>query len=257
MSGDRPWLSVVTVVKDDLAGLCRSLDSLRYQDLTNVELVVIDSSVEQSEVLAVVHEFPVSSAVEWSEPEGVYQAMNRGLALAQGEYIYFLNAGDSLHDPNVVTDLHDLISGSKPEWLVGLVEITELGGHKVTSASWDYQAESRAFFSRGVFPPHQGTVVKTELLLSVGGFNTDYRIAADYAAALSLSLAAKPLMVDRVVACFTEGGLSTKLWKQSFHEFHRARQQILLPSGWGRIVEWWNFSRHFASVWLVRTMRRP
>ena len=257
MNVDTPWLSVVTVVKNDLAGLRQSLDSLRDQDLTKVELVVIDGSVEHSEVASLVHEFPVSSCLEWSAPEGVYQAMNRGLALAQGEYIYFLNAGDTLYDPRVVTDLHHLISESKPGWLVGLVQITEISGHKVTSASWDYEAESRAFFSRGVFPPHQGTVVKTELLLSIGGFNTDYTIAADYAAALSLSLAAKPLMVDRVVACFTEGGLSTKMWKQSFHEFHRARQQILRPRGWGRIVERWNYSRHFASVWLVRCLRRP
>lgn len=257
MNAVKPWLSVVTVVRDDLLGLRQSLASLNRQNFSNVELVVIDSSLEPHGVLAAVNEFPGSKRVEWTQPEGVYPAMNQGLALAKGDYIYFLNAGDTLIDPQVLSDLHSVITASKPQWLVGLVEITETNGNRVTSTQWDFNAERAAFFSRGVFPPHQGTVVRTELLRKIGGFNTEYKIAADYAAALSLSLIAEPLMSNRVIACFSEGGLSTKKWKESFREFHHARLQILQPRGWGRIVEQWNYSRHYVLVWFVRTLRQP
>ena len=67
---------------------------------------------------------------------------------------------------------------------------------------------------------------------SLGGFDIGYRITADYAAFLRLSLVADPVEVADVLAVFTEGGLSTVAWQESLGEFHRARREILHLSGW-------------------------
>ncbi len=252
-----PWLSVVTVVKDDLEGFQRSIDSLSKQSLAGVELVVVDSSANALEIPAFLSDCLITDyQSEWVEPRGIYSAMNRGLELAHGDYIYFLNAGDSFFDQLVLGDLGALVAESSPAWIIGRVQIFEQSGKSVTSALWDYETEKKALFARGLFPPHQGTVVKTEVLRSVGGFDERFTIAADYAAALSLSQVHDPLMTERVIATFFEGGVSTTRWQDSFREFHYARREVLAPRGFAALEERFRYWQHFLSVWLVRKVRR-
>ena len=253
-----PWLTIVTVVKDDLPGLEKTIRSLVEQvDLSGVEYLVIDSSENSAAVEAAVKVSMITGAhFSWCEPQGIYTAMNAGLNLARGKYIYYLNAGDLLADRQVIADLKQTIEAVDPAWVVGRVEISEVSGKTVVSKSWDYHAEKRALFARGVFPPHQGTIVRTESLQAAGGFNSRYSISADYAAALSLSLVSDPFMTDRVLATFFEGGVSTERWQDSFREFHQARQLILKPRGLTSLVERFHYGKHFASVWLVRNLRR-
>ena len=252
-----PWLSIVTVVKDDIEGFQRSIDSLSPQSLAGVELVLVDSSASALEIPAFLSDYLITDyQSEWVEPQGIYSAMNRGLELARGDYIYYLNAGDSFFDQSVIGDLGALVAESSPAWIIGRVQILEQTGASVTSAVWDYETEKKALFARGLFPPHQGTVVKTEALRSVGGFDERFAIAADYAAALSLSQVHDPLITERVIATFFEGGISTTNWQDSFREFHFARQEVFAPRGLAALEERFRYWRHFLSVWLVRKVRR-
>jgi len=252
-----PWLSIVTVVKDDIEGFQRSIDSLSQQSLAGVELVLVDSSASALEIPAFLSDYLITDyQSEWVEPQGIYSAMNRGLELARGDYIYYLNAGDSFFDQSVIGDIGALVAESSPAWIIGRVQILEQTGASVTSAVWDYETEKKALFARGLFPPHQGTVVKTEALRSVGGFDERFAIAADYAAALSLSQVYDPLITERVIATFFEGGISTTNWQDSFREFHFARQEVFAPRGLAALEERFRYWRHFLSVWLVRKVRR-
>jgi glycosyltransferase len=253
-----PWLTVATVVKNDLAGLEKTIRSLVEQvDLSGVEYLVIDSSANSAATETAVSDSLISGArFIWCEPQGIYSAMNIGLSFARGKYVYCLNAGDILADPQVIADVKQIIQGIDPVWVVGRVEISEASGNTVISKNWDFHSEKKALFARGVFPPHQGTIVRTESLREVGGFDSQYSISADYAAALSLSLLSDPLMTARVIARFTEGGISTRNWKESFRQFHSARQSILEPKGSSSLREYFNYWKHFASVWLIRTLRR-
>ena len=251
-----PWLSVVTVVKDDLEGFKRSMNSFHDQNLSGVELVVVDSSADSSQVQAFLSEFPSQEfRYEWVAAQGIYSAMNHALEMVQGDYIYFLNAGDLFVDHSVIRDLGDLVAENSPTWIVGRVEILEQSGTRVTSSSWDFKAEKKALFARGLFPPHQGTVVRTDVLRSLGGFNEDFIISADYAAALSLSQVHDPLMTDRVIATFCEGGVSTTRWQDSFREFHKARIEIFAPRGLSALSERTRYWKHFANVWFVKKLR--
>ncbi len=244
-----PWLTVVTVVRDDAAGLRATMESLRAQDREGVDVLVVDSSSDQG----LAPEFASGVArTMWVEPEGIYPAMNVGLEHAVGDYVYYLNAGDTLHAPDVLASLRRLVLESAPEWLFGRVEIVGADGSRVITPMWDYASEKAEMFSRGLFPPHQGTVARRSLLQSVGGFDPTFRIAADYAAFLRLSLVADPLQSDLVMATFTEGGASTVHWKESFAEFHRARRTILRPRGLRAVREQLHSATHFARVFAYR-----
>ena len=260
-----PWLTVITVVKDDLDGFTRTLRSLSAQDLSGVEYVVVDSSTDRREIpdaLASALAFAPdgtgasgaarSGSVTWVPPAGVYAAMNTGMSLASGDYLYFLNAGDELASADVLSSLRAAVSDSSPAWLFGDVEILGTDGSRVITPPWDYASERTRAFSGGYFPPHQGTVVRADLLREIGGFDTSFTIAADYAAFLRLASLADPLRLDVVIARFHEGGVSTQRWARSLAEFHRARRRSDLPGARGG-AEWLATARQFLAMAAYRS----
>ncbi|MFM8154859.1 MAG: glycosyltransferase [Actinomycetes bacterium] len=249
------WLSIVTVVKDDPDGFIRTLNSIRTQELLGVELCVIDSSRDSSVIeSAIANAAGLVHSYSWTAPAGIYPAMNAGIAEASGEFVYFLNAGDVLASSDVLARLRVAIETNSPSWLFGPVDIVSADGSAVTTPPWDYAAEKRALFGRGHFPPHQGTLARRELLSSIGGFDTSYRIAADYAAFLELSKVSDPLVVDFVIAKFEEGGVSSVKWQESFREFHRARREILRPTGTAALREQVDTRIHFAKVFAYKEL---
>jgi len=248
-----PWLTIVTPVRDDYQGLSRSLESIREQDREGVEVLVIDSSIDHESVQAACEGL---ARVVAMEPEGVYPAMNLGLQSASGTYLHFLTAGDVFHDSSVLTRIKEVCT-AEPVWMFGPVDIIDETGKHTTTPPWNYGREKARMFARGHFPQHQGTVVRRDVLLQVGGFPSSYRIAADYAAFLRLSQLADPVLLDFVVADFHTGGLSSVAWRESFEEFHRARLEVLRPRGMARIVEMWDYATHLARVGVYRGALEP
>ena len=256
MSEKQCWLSVITVVKDDPQGFRRTLTSLTSQDLAGVEFIVIDGSADLGEIQEILQSDPVEDSVyEWSEPLGIYEAMNRGLAIATGTFVYFANAGDEFYKSDVLRKTREIISRENVYWAFGPVEIVEGDGKTVLTPQWNYAHEKAGAFSGGHFPAHQGTFVRTDLLRRVGGFSQQYSIVADYAAFLRFSSIADPEALTFPIARFFEGGTSTKDWKVSFREFHRARRQILNPSGAQAFREILNTYRLYLMVFITREIR--
>ena len=87
-------LTVVTVVKDDPDGLAATLTSVPLSP--EIQIVVIDSSADDTAMQTSIGSRVVT--YHWAAPEGVYPAMNIGVAHATGDYVFFLNAGDTLID---------------------------------------------------------------------------------------------------------------------------------------------------------------
>ena len=249
----RPWLTIVTVLKDDPEGFERTLHSLVGVDLADVEHLVIDSSVDDSHASEVLASFGLTSRVLWTEPAGVYAAMNVGLSEASGEFIHYLNAGDELASAEVLRQLRPFLTDPSVTWLDGAVEIVGPDGGSVVTPAWDYDQEQTWAFSRGHFPAHQGTVVRTDTLRSIGGFDTSFTIVADYAAFLELTRIGAPRRFDGVIARFHEGGISTTRWARSLREFHRARVTIVRPTGSVARRERWATVRQFATMAAYRS----
>jgi glycosyltransferase involved in cell wall biosynthesis len=245
-----PWVSVITVVKDDPAGFAETMDSVASQTSADIEHVVIDSSSDPETVPELLGERPV--IYRWTPPAGIYPAMNDALALSRGEYAYFANAGDVLFDSEVLARARGALAGRI--WGFGPVEIIERSGRRVVTPRWDYEHERARGFARGLFPAHQGTFARRQTLLDLGGFDTSFAISADYAMALRLSLMDDPVELDFIVASFREGGTSTDRWQESFREFHRARQEMLGLAGRAAARERVDTAVHFTGVWLNRTV---
>jgi glycosyltransferase involved in cell wall biosynthesis len=250
------WLTIITVVKDAPEDFARTLDSISHQELTGVEYLVIDSSSNRTSIPEAIAKYPaIDAGYSWVEPAGIYPAMNAGLAQATGDYVYFANAGDMFFSSDVLVKVRAAVTSAAPNWLFGDAEILELSGAKVITPRWDYLSEKSVSFSRGHFPCHQATFVRLEALIGQGGFDNTYSIVADYAAFLKLTLIADPVYLDFVIATFTEGGISTTKWRESFSQFHRARKEILKPQGTAALREQFESSRRYSMVYLHREIR--
>ena len=226
MKPTKPLLTIITVLKDDPEGLIRTMNSLDQPSSQDVEWLVVDSAADVKRV----EEILVSSRWEVfllkTKPAGVYNAMNVGLAKASGDYVWFLNAGDALHSRESLHDVLTLLR-QEPTWVFGQVEFVSLDGEVVLPEVFDYEWEKRRWFAQGRFPPHQGTIARRQLLQKLGGFNENYRIAADYELMLKLSKTATPLVSHEILATFYEGGISSTNWWGALTEFHRARRAVL------------------------------
>jgi glycosyltransferase involved in cell wall biosynthesis len=254
----QPWLTVVTVVKDDPEGFAITASSLRRQDTRGVEWVVIDSSGHALTLTATVQQDSAPShRYQWVPPQGVYPAMNTGLAAASGTYIHFLNAGDRFHDDEILTRLRDVVQEGDPLWLYGQAAFIGTDGKATLPAPFDYARERAHGFSHGRFPPHQATVVRTEALRSLGGFDTTYRIAADYKVMLALAKLGDPREVADVIADFEVGGLSSTRWSASVAEFHRARREVLNLAGTNNLRERAATARQWASLGVYHALLAP
>jgi GT2 family glycosyltransferase len=248
-------LSIITVVKDEPHGFARTRDSLLIQrgetlDREGIEWVVLDSSDDRGQISALIggnadtpeqhHQASdwLTPVYVWLAPAGVYPAMNEALSRATGEYVLFLNAGDTLFNEDALDSILQLLERDQPVWMFGQVCFESESGARIIPPPMDYPAEKAASFSRGRFPPHQGTVARRTVLIDNGGFDTSYRITADYAAFLRLAAQADPVITDQVLATFYEGGLSTTGWRESLTEFHRARKTIINPRGFAGFTEW-------------------
>lgn len=89
-----PRVSVITVTKNDCSGLARTILSVANQDYENIQFVVIDAGSRDGSLELIKHHHAAIDT--WvSEPdEGIYHAMNKGMVLANGEWLLFMNAGD-------------------------------------------------------------------------------------------------------------------------------------------------------------------
>jgi putative colanic acid biosynthesis glycosyltransferase len=108
-------ISIITIVRDDLPGLAASCASLEPIFAGDIEHVVVDGSTKSD-----VRNFLSlrrRGRLKWisGADEGIYDAMNKGLALASGSYVLFLNAGDMFHSPFPMTELRALIARSQTE----------------------------------------------------------------------------------------------------------------------------------------------
>lgn len=97
-----PLLSVVTVVRDDREAFVKTLHSIRSQTFESMEHIIIDGS-DGSDIENEISSYLSGGIKYLHEPDqGIYDAMNKGLALAEGEWVQFLNAGDMFHSSDTI-----------------------------------------------------------------------------------------------------------------------------------------------------------
>ena len=216
----KPKITIVTITFNLIkAGRERTfrecVESVHNQTYKNIEHIVIDGASTDG-TLDLIKEYADKNYITYiSEPDsGVYDAMNKGLNLAKGDYIAFLNSDDFYHVSDGIQCMVDTLVSNKADFAY---------------APCRYLKEDDTFF--GVLEPsigsffmrmpfsHQTLFVKTDLMRKLGGFDSSFRSAGDYDFIVRLCLSgAKSVQCDRIFVSYRLGGISDTQKEQSIQE---------------------------------------
>ena len=203
-------ISVVIPVYNDIR-ITRSIDSiLNQRHDEELELVIVDGG-STDETLSVVRAYGDRITTLISEPDkGIFDALNKGILAATGDYVGLLGADDRYAHDRVFHDVAMALRETRAEACYGdLVYVDDFDQIKRYWRSGPFRKRNLYL---GWIPPHFTLFAKREVYDRVGLFNLKYRVAADYDHQLRMLLKHKvtPAYVDRVLVSMTLGGNSNR-----------------------------------------------
>jgi glycosyltransferase involved in cell wall biosynthesis len=217
-----PKISVVTVNYNNAEGLDRTIRSVLDQDCKEVEYIVVDGD-SQDESVDVIKKH-ASHAFQWiSEPDkGVYEAMNKGIDRASGDYILFLNSGDIFYNEDVLNEIVPMLTDNKDIYYGNLV-FSHSG--KNTLREYPKHFNFEYFLERSL--PHPGSFIKRTLFDRIFKYSEDYRIVSDWEFFIYAVLKEKVSYhhLDKVISIFELDGMSNNPRNKAYIE--EEREQVI------------------------------
>lgn len=198
-------LSIITVCFNESSRIERTLASVASQTFRDFEWILIDGGSSDG-TLEKLQRYRDHFAVFISEKDaGIYNAMNKGIALAQGEYLLFLNGGDYLSDNETLSRIFS--NRLDADFVYG--DITVIGDNR--SERLVMPAEISAEFLYRKTIPHQSTLTRKTLFDRAGSYDERYAIVADYEFILRCLLVYKATFqyVPVAFSCYADDGVSS------------------------------------------------
>ena len=178
--GKLPTISIITVIYQNFVLVRDAITSVLEQTYADVQYIVIDGGSNDGS-LEVIKSFGNKISIVVSEPdEGIYDAMNKGLALATGDVIGFLNADDFYANPNVLNQVSQAFKNTGCEVLYADLDYVSRTNKEQVVRKWRSGAFNRHSFKLGWMPPHPTFFAKKEIYGRLGGYNKQLQTAADY-----------------------------------------------------------------------------
>jgi glycosyltransferase involved in cell wall biosynthesis len=173
-------ISVITVCFNSAATIADALESVGSQTFREVEHVVVDGASSDG-TKEIVRAFSPKVARLISEPDrGLYDAMNKGIAAATGDYVGFLNSDDVYANPQVLASVAKALGSGPVDAVHGdLLYVAAADTGKVIRY-WQSKPHRPGAFESGWHPAHPTLFVRTGLLRELGGFDTSFRYHADF-----------------------------------------------------------------------------
>jgi glycosyltransferase involved in cell wall biosynthesis len=203
-------ISLISVVFNAENTIDRCLESVVRQKFNNVQHIVIDGGSTDG-TIKIIEKYRENISVFISEPDnGIYDAMNKGISLADGDIIGTLNADDYLADDNILNDVANSFARQNIHILYGDLDFIDPNGNVVRK--WRSGRYRSGLFNWGWMPPHPTFYCKKELFQKLGGYKLDYGSAADYELMLRFihGYKANVFYLDKVLIKMFIGGISNK-----------------------------------------------
>jgi len=179
-------ISVVTATWNCVETVTDCLASVSNQTWPTIEHIVIDGASKDGTV-ETLEQKRQQLAILISEPDkGIYDALNKGIACATGDVVGFLHADDIYGSPDTLAQVAELFSDSTVDAVYGDLEYVRKSDTSEVVRYWQSCPFTPKHLTRGWMPPHPTLYVRREWYDRIDGFDTNYRIAADYFSILSL-----------------------------------------------------------------------
>jgi glycosyltransferase involved in cell wall biosynthesis len=242
----QPIISVITVTYNAELLLEGTIQSIIQQTYPNIEYVVVDGASKDTTVQIIEKYAQMGKINTWisEKDNGLYDAMNKAIRLAKGDYIIFMNAGDSFYGNNTLENIFkNTIEKSKnsenADIYYGDAQILEDGTHKILGLRSQItphklpKSLSWRSMRMGMVVCHQAFIVKRSI---AGFYDTNYQLSADIDWVIRcLKKSTQVIDTKQIICNFIQGGLTTQRRKKSLSERYE-----ILKKHFGIFANWLN-----------------
>ncbi len=211
-----PKISIIVVVFNNCEAFSKTLNNILDLKYHNYELIVIDgNSTDGTKDVIINNSYHIDKWISEND-NGIYDAMNKGLNLATGDYVWYINAGDYIYDSYVLNNIFD-----------GNDKIYDIyyGDTLITNEDGDILGLRKKrlpkkltwrSFKKGMVVCHQSILIKRSI---AGKYDTNYKYSADFKWVLeALKKAKSTYNSNEIISVFSTGGATTKHHKESLRE---------------------------------------
>lgn len=249
-------LSIITINRNNAAGLEKTMQSVAAQTFKEFEYIVVDGASTDDSVEVIKKYEPQFAHLKWvSEPdEGIYNAMNKGLRMASGDYIQILNSADCLASEDVTGRmLEALEKADYPSILYGNMVKCFLDGRKMVDKCFAGQEITMLGMYTGTLN-HDPAYISHDLFERYGYYDESLKIVSDWKWYLQAIIfgGEKPQYVDMDVTLFDMTGISENV--ENREKIMKERQSVmeeLLPSGCLR-----DYEKYSSDIYSMRRLHR-
>jgi len=172
-------ISIITVCYNSSKTIEQTFQSVQKQTYKNIEYIVVDGNSTDN-TLDIIAKYNNIITKNISERDnGLYDAMNKGIALAKGDFIMFLNSDDVLNNMNTIQNIMHEIDKHSLNIVYGDISFFKDDVNKIVRL-WKSSKFKKQNICKGWHPPHPGFTVSKEIFNEVGVFNSKLKIVADY-----------------------------------------------------------------------------
>lgn len=243
---NNPKISVVTVVYNSAALIENTVKSIINQSYSHIEYIVVDGGSTDG-TIDILNSYKKNISTLISEPDhGIYDAMNKGISLATGDFVVFINSGDKFSSPDILEKIFSNPDAAQADVIYGDTDITDSDGNIIHSRrhrppeTLDWKS-----FKRGMLVCHQSFIARRNLIDS---YDLTYRYAADFDWCIRILKKSKSAHNSRqVISLFLEGGQTRKTIVPGLKERFR-----IMRHHYGLIsATFWNIILGVRFMWFV------
>lgn len=206
-------VSVITVCYNASNTIESTIISVLNQSYSNIQYIIIDGKSTDN-TMDIVNKFTNKISKVVSEPDnGLYEAINKGITLSDGDVVGILNSDDIFYNDSIIeTIVKKFNDNTTTMSLIG--DIAFINNSNIITRKYSSKNWAPFFLRFGVMPPHPSFYCRRELFSKHGNYRTDFKIAADFELLLRFLLINKVnyKYFNEIVVLMKPGGLSTKNW---------------------------------------------
>lgn len=204
-------ISIITATYNSAASIKDCLSSVNIQTFQNIEHIIIDGASTDN-TLEIIKSTPNRITKIISEPDrGIYDAMNKGIAIATGDIIGILNSDDFLASEDILELIAKTFEQNKGDAIFGNLDFVASNNTEKVIRKWKSTPFKQGSFAKGWHSPHPTFYVRREIYEKYGMFDVSLNVSADFEIMLRFieRYKIKTHYLDRVIVKMRYGGEST------------------------------------------------
>ena len=208
-------ISIITISFNAKATIEKTLKSVASQSYKNIEHIIVDGGSKDG-TLSICNSYTHISKIISEPDNGIYDAFNKGLRLATGDIVGFLNADDIFYSENSIKDIINAFSENETDIVYGNLDYVNEKGNVIRN--WTSKTYKKGLVKNAWMPAHPTFYCKKEIYQRLGGYNDSFKIAGDF------ELCLRFLEVNKVPSFYLNkklikmliGGISNSSLKNKF-----------------------------------------